>query len=577
MYVISVYRRRIRMIDSIKEIVFATIKTNSCMEITNQTNYKNAGIYMIYIDNFSDDKIIPFYIGQTKNLQKRYKDHLSEIMALNRLDCDYYNALLVQKFYDGSLKACKMFKYMVDHECSLKDFHMIILENVNELDKLEQIEQEYFKLYHPAFFGFNQMNTRLAVNNFIWGCKPEEPYNEDEYVALCDIVSDDICNIYKYKEYGFTLFNFKWAFIKQLPNTDGKNIESIRSMIDDVNERLDRLREDLLCPEEKIAEARENELDIKLKELRNVEGEIVSRKRELKNSLIIPKAQKLFEDNNIKSNTAYQDFLDSLLCNNEKAKKSFLKYLDKRKIHVNFYREFQHELIEKESIDCELRKYEVPIDAIQEELSELSEKRMYETIKIITPDKEYEKFPLKDMYNDYVFQYAQKYKANFCEINMAISNNGRNKQPEIIKIDFKIVNDNKVIERKNIFIDNSSTESCYNKQKHYYEKDHEDYLVFKKVPFKLGLWDCRLEDWSDVFISINAETRTGINDYTLKDRKLYELKDVFNDIALNTNEHTLFIPIISESASCLQSSFYDEDEDTLKLNPVKALLKIRKK
>ncbi|MFA9424477.1 MAG: GIY-YIG nuclease family protein, partial [Sedimentibacter sp.] len=349
------------MIDSMRETLFATIKVNSCMEITNQTDYKNAGIYMIYIDNFSDEKIIPFYIGQTKNFQRRYKEHLSEIMALNRLDCDYYNALLVNKFYDGSLKTCKMFKYMVDHGCSLKDFHMIILENVNELDKLDQKEQEYFKLYHPAFLGFNQMNTRLAVNIFGWSHKPETPHTEDEYVALCDTVSDDISNIYKYKEYGFTMFNFKWAFIKQLPYTDGKNIENIRTMIDNVNERLDRLREDLLCTEEKIAEARKNELYIKLKELRNVESKIFSIKEELINSQIIPKVQKLFEDNNIKSNTAYNDFVDSILYINEKTKNSFLNYLDKRKIYVNFYREFEHELGEKERIDCELRKYEIPI------------------------------------------------------------------------------------------------------------------------------------------------------------------------------------------------------------------------
>lgn len=564
------------MIDSIKEIVFATIKANSYMEITKHTDYKNSGIYMIYIDNFSDDKIIPFYIGKTQNLQKRYKEHLSEIMALNRLDCDYYNELLVQNFYDGSLKACKMFKYMVDHECSLKDFHMIILENVNELDKLEQIEQEYFKLYHPAFFSFNQMNTRLAANDFVWSYNHEVQYNEESYVGLCDTVLDDIRNIYKYKKYGFTMFNFKWAFIKQLPYSDGKNIESIRTMIDNVNEQLDRLREDLLSPEEKITEARENELSIKLEELKIAEGEIVSGKRELENSQIIPKAQKLFKDNNIKSNISYQNFIDSLLCNDEKAQKSFLKYLDKRKIQINFYREFEHELEEKKCIEFELEKYEDPIDKIQEELNQLSEKRGYETIKMISPDKEYEKFPLKDMYNEYVFQYAQNYKTNFCEMNIAISNNGRNKQPEIIKVDFRIVNDNKIIERKNIFIDNSTTESCY-KGNHYYEKDREDYFVFNKVPFKIGLWNSGLDDWSDVFISINAEIRTGINDYTINDKKLYKLKDVFSDIARNTDEYTLFIPIISESANCVKSCFYDEDEDTLKLNSVRALFKTRKK
>ena len=90
------------------------------------------------------------------------------------------------------------------------------------------------------------------------------------------------------------------------------------------------------------------------------------------------------------------------------------------------------------------------------------------------------------------------------------------------------------------------------------------------------MWNPRVDDWSDLFISINAEIKTGINDYTIKDKKLYKLKDVFNEIALETNEVTFFIPIISESANCIQSCFYDEDESTIKLNPVKSLFQISK-
>lgn len=391
-------------------------------------------------------------------------------------------------------------------------------------------------------------------------------------------MSDDISNIYKYKEYGFTLFNFKWAFITKLSYIDGKNIESIRSKLDDINERLKRLSEDLLSPEEKIREARKNELLIKRKELISEVGLLAIRLRELKDSLIIPKAQKLFKDNNIKSNISYQEFLDSLLSNNEKAKKRFMKYLDKRKIDRDFYREFQQELEEKGRIDLEIGKYKVTTDELREELGELSQKRVYETIKMIKPDKKYEKFPLKDMYNDYVFKYDQKYSNNFCEINIAISNNGRIKQPEIIKIDFRIINDNKIIERKNIFISNSTTESCYEKN-HYYEKDYLDNigLIRRSVPFKVDLIDKEADDWSNVCISINAETITGVNDYTIKDKKLYNLKEVVNEIELNTDYYTLFIPVFSESANCVKSCFYDEAEDTLELNTVKALFKKRKK
>lgn len=564
------------MIDLIKEIVVATIKTNSCMEITKHTNYKNAGIYMTYIDNFDDDNIIPIYIGKSKDLQRRYKQHLTQIIALNRLDGDFYNDLLFKKYYDGSLRVCKIFKYMVDHECSLKDFHMIILENVDDLDKLDQKEQEYFKLYQPAFFGFNQMNTRLEINRLGWGYNPEAPYTEDDYSTLFDVVSEDIANIYKYKEYGFTLFNFKWAFISKIPCTDNKNLEGIRTKIDEINNQINKLSEDLLSTEERIREDGKNEILIKLTELRKEEGIINRKNRELKENVITPRALKLFTDNNIKSNIAYQDFLDSLLNDDGKAKNRFLKYLNKRKIDRDFYVEFQQEIEEKRHIDLELGKIKVAEIELRDELLELACIRDLDILKLIKPDKEYEKLPLKDMYYDYVFQYEPNFSNNFCELNIAISNNGRNKQPAILKIDYRIINNNKIIERKNIFIGNSTTESCYEKN-HYYEIDYLDNIGLGRVPFKIGLIDKEVGDWSDVYISTDAEVKTGINDYTIKGKKLYSLIEVINEIELNTDYYTLFIPVISESANCLKSCFYNENEYTLELNSVKALFKKRKK
>ena len=575
MYVLIVYGRGIWMIDSVREIVVETIRSNRCIEITRHTNYQSAGIYMTYIDNFDDDNIIPIYIGKSNDLQRRYKQHLTQIMALNRLDSDFYNDLLFKKYYDGSLRVCKIFKYMVDHECSLKDFHMIILENVDDLDKLDQKEQEYFKLYHPAFFGFNQMNTRLEINRLGWGYNPEAPYTEDDYSTLCDIVSEDISNIYKYKEYGFTLFNFKWAFISKIPCIDGKNIEGIRTKIDEINDRISRLSEYLMSSEEKIREARKNELLIKLKVLRGEEGLIARKERELKESVITPKALSLFKDNNIKSNIAYQDFLESLLCNDGKAKNRFLKYLEKRKIDKDFYGDFQQDIEEKRNIDFELGKIKGSVGELREVLLELAHIRDFETLKMIKPVKEYEKFPLKDMYNDYVFQYDQNYSNNFCEMNIAISNNGSNKHPEIIKVDYRIINNKKIIERKNIFISNSTTESCYEKN-HYYEVDYLDKFGVGGTRFKIDLIDKEVGDWSDVCISINAEIKTGINDYSIKGRELNNLSEVFNEIELNTDNYTLFVPVISESKNCLKSCFYNEDEYTLELNSVKALFKRRR-
>ena len=142
------------MFEKIKNKVKKIIKDRNVEEINNNTDSKNIGIYMIYIDNFNDDKVIPIYIGQTgygknRNFQNRYKEHLQEIMALNRLEYNYYKELLLDNFYDGHYKSCKIFQYMVDHNCTLKDFRMIVLEKIdgnsdNIQELLDKKEQKYF-------------------------------------------------------------------------------------------------------------------------------------------------------------------------------------------------------------------------------------------------------------------------------------------------------------------------------------------------------------------------------------------------------------------------------------------------
>lgn len=53
------------MFEEIKNKVKKIIKDKNIEEINNNTDNKNIGIYMIYIDNFNDDKVIPIYIGQS--------------------------------------------------------------------------------------------------------------------------------------------------------------------------------------------------------------------------------------------------------------------------------------------------------------------------------------------------------------------------------------------------------------------------------------------------------------------------------------------------------------------------------
>ncbi|WP_210367881.1 hypothetical protein, partial [Bacillus sp. REN3] len=74
------YISRLPNTSDVKKSVNKLIEEHSNREITPDTNYNTSGIYMIYIDNFTSDKMVPIYIGQSKDVQKRYKVHLSEIL-----------------------------------------------------------------------------------------------------------------------------------------------------------------------------------------------------------------------------------------------------------------------------------------------------------------------------------------------------------------------------------------------------------------------------------------------------------------------------------------------------------------
>lgn len=84
-------------IDNIKYQVKQLIQESLYWEVTPETKHNIAGIYMIYIDNFTSEKIVPIYIGQSKDIQRRYKQHFSEIIALNRLSYDEYNKYFFSK------------------------------------------------------------------------------------------------------------------------------------------------------------------------------------------------------------------------------------------------------------------------------------------------------------------------------------------------------------------------------------------------------------------------------------------------------------------------------------------------
>ncbi len=287
---------------------------------------------MIYIDNFNDDKVIPIYIGQTgygknRNFQNRYKEHLQEIMALNRLEFNYYKELLLDNFYDGHYKTCKIFQYMVDHSCTLKDFHMIVLEKIEEnsdniQELLDKMEQKYFKKYLPAFLGFNQINTVVETNKEFF----ENPNNPAGFIAsdkLLNYELEDCENFIKYFGYGYTKFNYYHCYPKTY--TVGKNSRKIEYELRNKKE---------LLKSKYYVENKFKEYDDKLPKLE---------KKHEKNNKELQQNEKLFEEQyepkikeycqnyKIEIIQKYQDIVNLLIYRNKEDIINFKKYLKRKK------------------------------------------------------------------------------------------------------------------------------------------------------------------------------------------------------------------------------------------------------
>ena len=58
------------MISQIRYQVQQIIAQNKHREVRRDSDHRCAGVYMIYVDNFESETIIPFYIGQTRNFQE---------------------------------------------------------------------------------------------------------------------------------------------------------------------------------------------------------------------------------------------------------------------------------------------------------------------------------------------------------------------------------------------------------------------------------------------------------------------------------------------------------------------------
>lgn len=195
---------------------------NNLGEVTNQSKHKIGGIYMLYVDDFSDKKIIPFYIGKSSNFQKRHKQHMKYIISLNRFSSAYYNALLKNCYYNGTghFLYCKIFAYMMRHKCQLRQLRMVILEQIENADVRDATEEKYIAELAAPYIGFNQILSLTYRNTLRSEVRDEQVKH---YYSLLELDAK-MCDTFA--GFGYSDFNVKYALPRNVSFRERENIDT---------------------------------------------------------------------------------------------------------------------------------------------------------------------------------------------------------------------------------------------------------------------------------------------------------------------------------------------------------------
>ena len=195
------------------------ISNHNFEEINEVSNITSRGIYLIYIDKLLYNTILPIYIGQTDNFQKRYKEHISKLLVLNRID---YNTLKeqlnnfsdIRNVFEGNYGYLKIFKYLIDNNLTLDNFHMVILKKCDSNDDLDTLELEYINKFNSSYFGFNQLNSVSLIEKYkSFNNSVADKNNE----MIINAVEQDLRNYDQYKAFGFNQFNY-WLLMRLINN-----------------------------------------------------------------------------------------------------------------------------------------------------------------------------------------------------------------------------------------------------------------------------------------------------------------------------------------------------------------------
>lgn len=169
---------------------------------------KTTGIYMLYVNDFSDDHVLPVYVGKStgkRGVQCRYTEHLSKLVALNRYSSSAYERLILRTSkIDGSYLYTKVLKYIADHGKTLDAVRCVLIEECDE-EVAFQRESHWMDRLHSQFLGFNQVDSNTVSR------RADGDDVIQEIQGAHDLIVSDLDECARFFEYGFTRFNFRYV------------------------------------------------------------------------------------------------------------------------------------------------------------------------------------------------------------------------------------------------------------------------------------------------------------------------------------------------------------------------------
>ncbi len=490
--------------DQVRNNIQCIIEQNKTYEVTNTSHIHKAGVYMLYVDCFSDDTIIPFYIGQTNDFQERHKQHFSEIMALNRLHRECYEYALFADLYNGHARPCKIFSFMVNHRCSLNDLHMIVLETIEDEAERLQTEQKYIDELYAPFFGFNQLNSVLRYIDVQY-----RRIDKKEYISA---LKQDIELILQFPSYGYGLYNWYRSC-----ETIYKAITA-KQPVPEIPEPLHRIHD---------SKKRLNAISLRRIEIKNYNGweapdEVWNICKETINEF--------FKKRKLRSEDKKQLIAKIILFNFEDDRNQLEKYFSKYSDRID-----EDIFVIIDSIHgTEISPIKQKVADNQSEYRALEdEKKALDNIVLgsLLP-KPYKSHPLGDMEKRKNFDVSVG-KDNVCYLNIEFTcfraDFDNNCYPEVTKVDYCVINKGTTTERTT-YIENSLTS--------FFARDD---VYYCESGFRYGPFNPCLRGRVDSFIPISMEYRNGINEWSLRDKETENFKKVFREINQLIDEKTKVI------------------------------------